>query len=475
MAGYSDVLIGMQWGDEGKGRFIDYLLESGQYQIVTRFQGGPNAGHTLNVNGHTLALHGLPSGIFHPSVQLYIGAGCVINPTKLLAEIAEVENLGVSLEGRLLISPYASLIQPHHILEDKFFGAHLGTTGNGIGPAYSQRMIRCKGEFLNDVRFAEAVLDPRSTSRIVRSNLDETITNFGQKQVERMAPEFLPLNLWEKFRADIHLLEQYLETDPLYLTKQVEQGKNVLFEGAQASELDVTYGNSPFTTSSNTISSAAYTGGDLNHKFHRKTIGVLKAIPSRVGAGPFVAELGGKKSEYYCMEEGGKKNTKEYEQDHHHPQTLLTSKDDFNVGIALRMLGNEYGATTKRPRRIGMLDTYQLEFAAKLNGINEIYITKIDELHRFNQSHFNGVPVVESYQLNQQEIHSYPITTLEMASAKPHSINIFGGIPDVITSTKWNELPRSILELVERLESACSAKVLGLGVGPEREKVIFRK
>ncbi len=484
MAGYSDVVEGAQWGDEGKGKLIDMRLDTGNYSIVGRYGGGPNAGHTLSVNGHIIATHGLPSGVFHPKIHLYIGAGCVINPEKLVAEIKEVESLGVSLEERLHISPFATLIQPHHLLTDSMYGGHLGTTGNGIGPAYSQRMMRSLGPNLEDLRFAHAIISPHQARDIVKSNLGHCVSEClnpikNHPNAHQMQKIFDLFNNdpTQKYLSSLARLGKYLERDPLFLTKQIESGKNVLFEGAQGFMIDVVYGNTPFTTSSSTIAAGAYTGGDLSNKYHRKTMAVVKAIPSRVGAGPFVGELGGKKSEEYCAakdSEGNTKHTKEFEHTTHNPQDLLQSSDQFELGIALRMLGGEYGATTKRPRRVGILDLPQLEYAAKLTGADELFITKMDQVELFNNTLFHGPVMVDTYQINGSKLNTYPITTNELASVTPHSYLNFAATSLPTNATKWSDIPHSLVEFLTAIEDRTGCKVSGIGVGPEREKVIMR-
>lgn len=471
------MLIGLQYGDEGKGKIIDAIIA--EYGIVARFNGGPNAGHTLVHDGKEIVLHQIPSGIFHPDKLLYIGSGCVLNLEKLMQEIEAVKELGISLEGRLVISDQVSIIQPDHIYLDGKNGGGLGTTGNGIGPAYEDKAQRYKNSRLTDL------LDDPANSRdkiieyykeAVKLNSRMSITSFltslfQQKSVDIVNKADTIIDLSQQ-------LQQYICRDPLWLVKQVESGKNVLFEGAQAVMLDVVHGTVPYVTSSHTIAGSAYVGGDLPPRYHRKTIGVAKAIMSRVGHGPFVSEFGEKRSENYCMENGGKKYTKEYEQNNYRTEDLLKTIDWFNIGIALRMMGGEYGATTKRPRRLGMFDLVQLAYACKTNGVDELYVTKVDCLKDFARTPWKNIPVVEAYTANGLKITynnpRLPTSTQGYSSAKP-IVRFLSSFTENISSVRnYDNLPQQVKEFISHIERAAGCPVKGIGVGPDREQTILR-
>ena len=291
-AGFSDVLIGLQYGDEGKARIIDTIAE--EYDVIARFNGGSNAGHTIETGGVRISLHQIPSGVFYRDKLLYVGSGCVVNPVKLTAEIREVESVGVSLDERFHISGLATLVQPHHVLVDRLTGSAIGTTGQGIGPAYSDRAKRLDGARLLNIRVGDLLSDRAKTFGMVSENLVHTVSH-------RKLVDFDIDQAMEAFAETAGAIVKFIEPDTLFMSKLADKGLNVLFEGAQSFMLDVVKGSVPYVTSSATLAAAAYVGGDLPPKLHRKTIGVAKAIMSRVGWGPFVSELGGARSEDYCM------------------------------------------------------------------------------------------------------------------------------------------------------------------------------
>ncbi|HEX8931682.1 MAG TPA: adenylosuccinate synthetase, partial [Patescibacteria group bacterium] len=284
--GFADIVLGLQFGDEGKARVIDNLAQN--YDIIARFNGGANAGHTIANEKGTVALNQIPSGIFYPQTTLYIGSGCVINLEKLATEIKKITELGINLTKRFKISSQTSIIQPHHLLLDAFLGKTVGTTKNGIGPAYADRAMRMYGEKLVNIRLGDLVDDANHFFEIIAINLNDIQGQYDLKIDTKQTMQAL--------RDAFTQIKPFIELDPLYMEKRVEQGAKVLFEGAQSVMLDIVKGSVPFVTSSSTIAAAAYTGGDLSPKYHRKTIGVVKAIMSRVGYGPFPSEFGGRKS-----------------------------------------------------------------------------------------------------------------------------------------------------------------------------------
>ncbi len=471
MKGYSDVLIGLQYGDEGKGRVIDNIAE--EYDITARFGGGPNAGHTLELSDRKIILHGIPSGIHHPNMQLYVGSGCVVNTEKLIKEKQEIENNGINLNGRLQISDQTTVILPHHILLDTFIGKEIGTTNNGIGPAYADRALRSDGKRLKNLRLGDLIDDPECAKKTILNNYYNTIAFYNMK-----APDYIlgeKKSIKQKAEEIVELaqsLKKYICRNPLWLEELVSDGKKVLFEGAQATMLDVAKGTVPYVTSSHTIAGNAYVGGDLPPKYHRKTIGVAKAIMSRVGNGPFVSEFGGKLSEYYCAQGKGKKHNEKYENKKYDIEKLLKSDNLLDIGIALRILGQEYGATTKRPRRIGMLDLVMLAHNCKVNGVDELYLNKVDKLVDFSKTKLKGIPVVREYEIDGIKINHIPGTTKMNREAKP----VIEYLPfikqDLSSVKKYEDLCPEAKEFITIVEILSGCKIKGIGVGAKREEFI---
>ncbi len=477
--GKSTILIGMQYGDEGKGRVLDKLLFEDEEAVVVRFNGGANAGHTLEVGNKKIVLHQVPSGIFYPEMLLYIGSGCVINPKKLNEEIIDIQSAEISLDDRFFISSHAPLIQPHHLLYDEWFGGGIGTTKNGIGPCYADQALRAQEDAIRNIKLGEYLADPGKCFSAVKRNLEEFLELWPLERVD-------VIGKMEHFDAEVMKLQEYRSEDPLFLERLIQSGKNVFFEGAQSVLLDVVTGMTPYVTSSRTLAAAAYTGGDLSLNYHHKTIGVAKAIMSRVGRGPFISEFGGKQSDEYCARFGGKQsnencseremkaNAKEVEQKEWNLEELRHSDDPFLQGVYLRMKGNEYGATTGRPRRIGTLDLVQLRQICALNGVNELYLNKFDALTEFGEMNLPGIPVVVAYRLDGKVIDYVPTTLAEMERVKPIT-ECLPNIPDVSSVRTEKELPSTAKEVVQFIEEFVGVPLHGLGVGPEREQYVELK
>ncbi len=461
--GYSDVLIGLQYGDEGKAKVIDLFAE--KYDIIARFNGGANAGHTIVKDGIRLALHQIPSGIFYPEKILYIGSGCVINVEKLKSEIEEVELTGLKLDGRFHISDQAPVIQPHHIIIDKMTGKTIGTTGNGIGPCYADKALRTEEERLLNIRIGDILEAPEHFFERIRTNLKVTAERYNfDCDFDSLMTDFI---------NGFNGIKSYIQCDTLFLDKKIRNGARVLFEGAQSFMLDITKGTVPFVTSSSTLAGAAYSGGDLNPKYHRKTIGVVKVIMSRVGFGPFISEFGGAKSEAYCMEEGGLAHTKDKEKSVDTGK-FLASEDLFDVGIAMRVLGNEYGASTGRSRRTGMLDLVQLSYAARVNGIDELFLTKCDMLNLYGRTKSKKMPFIEKYELDGKEIDYVPGSTLTYSKVIGKMSEIESFSESIQELKSFDKLPASLLKFIDIIEKSADCKVMGIGTGPERESYILK-
>jgi len=439
-AGYADVLVGMQYGDEGKARVVDHL--AGEYDVIARFNGGANAGHTIATPEATLRLRQVPSGVLHPRVSLYIGSGCVIGLQQLASEIEMLAAQGIDLGGRLTISDRCPIVQPLHILDDRRDGAQIGTTGNGIGPCYADLATRMRGDERSSFQLRDLVLDE--------------IRVF--EQMMRLAAQRDDKDLsavMQGMRQAWHVVQPFVTNNPVALLQKVEAGAKVLFEGAQSVMLDVVHGAQPWVTSSHTLPSYAYVGGDLPCKYHRKTIGVAKAIVSRVGSGPLPAELGAERSEAYCADAAREGRGRADEASRFDPLALLAEADAFSIGVALRMLSNEYGTGTGRPRRVGLLDVAQLQLAVRQFGVDEVYLNKCDSLAAFAQTRDRCIPVV--------------VGTSDTGGMRVVRFPAFD--EDAVPRDAASPLPPQLEALLEWLADALGRPLRGVGLGPERAQM----
>jgi len=442
VAGYADVLVGLQYGDEGKAKIVDLLAR--EYDIVARFNGGANAGHTVVTRQGTVKLRQIPSAVFYPDKLLYIGSGCAVGVVQLAEEIRSLEELGISLRGRLYVSSRCVLVQPSHIHFDQIHGKEIGTTGNGIGPCYADRALRMS--------------DGRRISLQIRDLLRDSAAAF-EMMYERYAAQLgLHALHAEESHADTSMLalqeawdvvKAYVTDDPLFLVKRVDAGAHVLFEGAQSVLLDVMYGDQPYVTSSHTAPSYAYVGGDLPCRYHRKSIGVAKALMSRVGSGAFPSELGATRSEQYCQHAALNGIGAASEQAGFDALELLRSEDAFKQGIALRMLTGEYGTGSGRPRRVGLLDVGQLADVVALHGVDEIFLNKCDCLAYFSRTPQECVPVYAG-KGSDRSIVNFPAFTLE-----------------------GEEIPFELLQILQFIEEQTACRIRCVGIGPGRDQSVF--
>ncbi len=452
-AGFADVLVGLQYGDEGKAKIIDALAPG--YDVIARFNGGANAGHTIDTPSGRIALKQLPSGVFHPHAMLYIGSGCAINPWKLADEIEQLREMGISLEGRLRISARAALVQPHHIAMDRRASGMIGTTGNGIGPCYADRAMRVRNDTRVNLMLGDLLANEADTVASMRNVFTRMINAEGGTSpwIAEMSDMLLSLPKVSE------TLRDYIETDRGWLIDRVRHGANVLFEGAQSVLLDVVDGSQPYVTSSHTVPAYAYVGGDLSPKYHRRTIGVAKAIMSRVGRGPFPSELGGERSAQYCHDASQKSVGAAEEQVRCTAEQLLRSDDPFDVGIALRILTGEYGTGTGRPRRIGMLDLAQLREVVKAHGVDCVYLNKVDCLSHYFHSAYQGIPM---------RVHRDVLS----ADALP-DVLIYPGLNEhSLALGREGALDAAMHGFVDFVERHIGAPLAGIGLGPERASLI---
>lgn len=420
------VILGTQWGDEGKGKIVDLL--SDKYDIVARYQGGANAGHTVVINGKKFILHLIPSGILHPNTVCVIGNGTVIDPDALVKEINMLEQEGIKVKNRLLISHKAHLIMPYHKLLDTLTESTLsqkaiGTTGRGIGPAYIDKFTRVgirivdllnKDDFRAKLRF----------NLNEKNNLLKTLYHADELNIDEIIDKYLEFD---------RIIDPYIKDTTTYLNQAIADGKSVLAEGAQGAMLDVDHGTYPFVTSSNPTVGGACTGLGIPPTSINRIIGVVKAYSTRVGNGPFPTEQ---------FDENGDK---------------------------LRTYGDEFGSTTGRSRRCGWLDLFALKYSAMINGFEEIALTKIDVLTRFDT-----IKICTGYKYQGKELRSYPADnqTLEQIECQyvvmPSWKSIGNNIHDYI------ELPPEMKQYIEFIEDNLGKKVCLISTGPGRDEVVYK-
>jgi adenylosuccinate synthase len=423
------VVIGTQWGDEGKGKIVDWLTD--QAQGVVRFQGGHNAGHTLVIGGTQTVLHLIPSGILRKDVACYIGNGVVVSPQALLDEVGMLERAGIDVLNRLRISEACPLILPCHVALDNAREiarglGKIGTTGRGIGPAYedkvARRAVRLQDLFHRD-RFAAKLGEILDYHNFVLKNYFQSpVVDFQQTMDET-------LSLVERIRpmvADV----------PRLLFEANRAGANLLFEGAQGALLDIDHGTYPFVTSSNCIAGAATTGSGIGPQMLHYVLGITKAYTTRVGAGPFPTEL------------------------------------DNEVGRHLAKRGNEFGATTGRPRRCGWFDAAALKRSIQINGVSGLCVTKLDVM--------DGVETLRlgvGYKLTgngEEEKFSgiMPVGAEELASCEPVYEEMPGWSGSTVGIRNFEQLPMAARNYLKRMEEVCEVSIDMISTGPDREETI---
>jgi adenylosuccinate synthase len=419
------VLVGAQWGDEGKGKATDLL--GGDVDYVVRYQGGNNAGHTVILpDGRRFALHLMPSGVLTPGCTPVIGNGVVIDPKVLLGEIDNLTERGVSCE-RLMISADAHLIMPHHRAMDRvverYLGpARIGTTGRGIGPAYGDKVARV-GIRVQDL------LDPG----ILRQKLELVLRERNQILVKVYNRKAIDVGaVTEEYLAYAHRLRPYIADTRLELARALERGDTVLLEGAQATLLDVDHGTYPFVTSSNPTSGGACVGSGIPPTKITGVIGVIKAYTTRVGSGPF-------------------------------PTELLDA-----IGEHLRKVGVEYGTTTGRERRCGWFDAVVARHAVRVNGITDLVVTKLDVL-----SGLEKVPICIGYEVDGVRVDEMPMTQTAFHHARPVYEEHDGWWEDITKCRTVDDLPDNARRYVERIEELSSTRVSVIGVGPGRDENVL--
>ncbi|KPP95334.1 MAG: adenylosuccinate synthase PurA [Bacteroidetes bacterium HLUCCA01] len=419
------VVIGAQWGDEGKGKIVDLLSDKTRY--VVRYQGGANAGHTLKFDGKTFVLHLIPSGIFHPGTTCIIGNGVVIDPVKLLEEIQAVKNTGAEPEGRLLVSQTAHVILPYHKALDQAResargeAAKIGTTGRGIGPAYVHKTARIGLRMMD-------LLDERSLRDKITYALDDTnvlLELHGGQSIETS-------EVLEQMIDCGRRLRPYITNTTHILHQALENKEDILLEGAQGALLDLDHGTYPFVTSSSPTAGGACTGSGIPPTALTHVMGISKAYCTRVGNGPFPTELHGE------------------------------------LGEEIRKIGDEFGATTGRPRRCGWIDLVALKYAARINGMNELTITKLDVLDQLEE-----VKACIAYKLDGREIDYFPLDTAELERVEPVYETFKGWKTSTNGIKHVRDFPTAAQDFLNAICSFAGVRLTMISTGPDRTETIL--
>ena len=421
------IIVGAQWGDEGKGKITDFF--AGESDYVVRFHGGNNAGHTIIVDGTTFKLHLIPSGIVYGEPVSIIGNGVVVDPKALLDEIAYVREKGI--DPKLMVSDRAHAIMPYHIAMDGALSEHqgglaAGSTRRGIAPVYADKMFR------NGIRMID-LLEPI----VFREKLEKGYA-FAKGIIEKALNQTLDISIDEIFDTYVDYgkqLASYINDTSIVLYKAHKSGMSILFEGAQGISLDVDHGVYPYTTSSNTAAGHISTGTGVSFRDIDRIIGVTKAYLSRVGESPLPSEIHGEKAK------------------------------------TLRDKGGEYGTTTGRPRRVGWLDLVQVRQAVRVNGLTEIALTKLDILNGFK-----SLPICVAYDVNGKRINEMPASLTEYRNAKPiyQSLPGWGDLPENIWDKGFDAMPETLKDYIAFIEREVDCPVKIVSVGPQRHETIIR-
>jgi adenylosuccinate synthase len=420
-----DLLLGLQWGDEGKGKIVDVLTS--KYDIIARFQGGPNAGHTLEFDGIKHVLRTIPSGIFHKNAKNIIGNGVVIDPVVFQKEIEGLAKFDMDVTSKLFISRKAHLILPTHRLLDAASEASkgkakIGSTLNGIGPTYMDKTGR------NGLRVGDIELEDFKLRYRALADKHESMIAFYDVDLQYNLQE-----MEDEFFAAIEELKKltFIDSEE-YLNKSLKEGKSILAEGAQGSLLDVDFGTYPFVTSSNTTAAGACTGLGIAPNKVKEVFGIFKAYTTRVGSGPFPTEL---------FDE---------------------------VGADMARIGNEFGSVTGRARRCGWLDLVALKYAVQVNGVTELYMMKGDVL-----SGFDTLKICTAYTYKGENISHLPYN-IEPENVEPVYTEMKGWQADLTKMTTYDELPKELKDYIEFIEKEVEVPIKVISVGPDRKQTITK-
>ena len=416
------VVVGAQWGDEGKGKLVDLI--SDEIDICARYQGGANAGHTVIIGKEQYVLHLIPSGIFHQKVKCVIGNGVVIDPIALIEEINLLKSKKIKIDGRLFISHNAHLIMPYHKLLDSIReqGANkIGTTGRGIGPAYIDKYTRV-GIRVVDLLNRKTLADKLKQNISEKNLILEKIYGAKVLNVDQIISDY------EKFDK---IIDPFVTDTSKYLCDSILKKKRILAEGAQGALLDVDHGTYPFVTSSNPTSGGACTGLGIPPTSIKRIIGIVKGYSTRVGNGPYPTEL------------------------------------NDATGEKMRKIGKEFGATTGRPRRCGWLDMVALNYSIRINGITDLALTKIDVLDEFDE-----IKICDSYNLNGKRITNFPSELDKLEKVKPNYKKYAGWNKNIFDAKKISDLPKNLKDYIGAIKKLSGTKISYISVGPRRDQTI---
>lgn len=421
------VIVGTQWGDEGKGKIVDFLTEKAD--VVARYQGGHNAGHTVVINNEKYILHLIPSGILHKGKKCIIGNGVVIAPDALISEMDGLKERGIDTDGNLLISKNAHVIMPYHTAierenENKKGNKKIGTTGRGIGPSYTDKVAR------HGIRVMD-LLSPNVFREKISANL--STINFLLENLYKTAP-LKTDEIYDEYMRYAERLSRYIADTDVLINKQIDSGENVLFEGAQGTLLDIDHGTYPFVTSSNTIAGGACTGLGVGPTKINKVLGIAKAYTTRVGEGPFPTEL----------------------------------KDE--LGESIRQKGGEFGATTGRPRRCGWLDMLILRHAIRINGLTGIALTKLDILDGMDK-----LKICIGYKYNGNLHEEFPKEIEILENCKPVYEEVDGWKESTLSIKEFDKLPANAKKYIKKIEEMLKTEVQIISTGQKRDEIIVLK
>lgn len=420
-------VIGLQWGDEAKGKIVDLLTD--QHEIVVRYLGGNNAGHTVKFDGKTFKLSMLPAGVLRPGVVSVIATGVVINPTALLKEIAGVKKQGIEIGDDLLISDRAHVVFPYHMAEEAIYEKQrgdkaIGTTMRGIGLCYREKANRSHAIRMGDIIRPD----------VLREKIPE-IVDFKNIILTALDPAHKPFDASEIIDQYVSLGEQFkshITDTTAFLHRQIKAGKRLMFEGAQGSLLDIDHGTFPFVTSSNSSGAGIHSGSGVPERHISQMIGVVKAYTTRVGGGP-------------C------------------PTELLDG-----TGQHIRDEGNEYGTVTGRPRRCGWLDAVATRYGSQVSGVDCIAVMLLDVLSKLPE-----VKICEAYEINGKRTEDFPSQIDDLAAAKPIYRTVPGWECDITAAKSWDDLPENAKEYVNTVSELVGVPVNIVSIGPDREQTIF--
>ena len=421
------VVVGTQWGDEGKGKVVDIYAEKAD--VIARFQGGNNAGHTLVVKGTQTILHLIPSGILHAGKLCIIGNGVVVDPSVLIREMDTLKNRGLLPDStRLLVSEKAHIIMPYHrridvARESHGIGKKIGTTGRGIGPAYEDKIARV------GIRLCDLLDDDLFREKLSR-NIEEKnfyLTKlFAEEPLDEKA-------IYEEYRTHAEQLRSYAADCSLIMQREIDKGKRILFEGAQGTHLDIDHGTFPYVTSSNTVAANACCGSGVGPSSIQSVVGICKAYTTRVGEGPFLTEL------------------------------------NDETGARLQQVGQEFGATTGRKRRCGWLDMVLIRHAIRVSGITGIALTKLDVLTGIEK-----LKICTGYRMEQEEFtESVPANLRLLNRCRPVYEELDGWSEDIRETRRIEDLPLNTRRYIKRLEALAGVGMVLVSVGPDREETII--